>query len=70
MPVILILCGRKRFLRILIIFDSHTHEWTPIIPFFFKKFGDNKANVKTGEEWYISTIREYPEWHTKGGLVK
>lgn len=51
-------------------FDSHTHEWTPIIPFFFKKFGDNKANVKTGEEWYISTIREYPEWHTKGGKVK
>ena len=48
-------------------FDDYTREWTPIIPFFFKKFGDNKANLKTGEEWYISTIREYPEWHTKGG---
>lgn len=48
-------------------FDDYTREWEPIIPFFFKKFGDNKANVKKGEEWYISTIREYPEWHSKGG---
>ena len=48
-------------------FDDYTREWTPIIPFFFKKFGDNKANVKKGEEWYMSTVREYPEWHLKGG---
>ena len=47
-------------------FDSYIREWTPIIPFFFKKFGDNNANVKTGEEWLISTVREYPKWHPEG----
>lgn len=44
-------------------FDSSAQQWTTIVPFFFKQFGDNKANVKRGEDWWVSTIREYPEWH-------
>ena len=44
-------------------FDGYTREWASIVPFFFKQFGDNKANVKKNEDWWVSTIREYPEWH-------
>ncbi len=46
----------------------YPRERASAVPFFFKKFGDNKANVKTGEEWHVLTVREYPQWHSKGGV--